>query len=76
MVRRDRWRWKGVREEQLRELALPEGDNVLLVAFLVIALHLHALTKVHQAFVDLASFSESCSSGLCLTGAFGAYIDY
>lgn len=41
---------------------LSEKEYTYFAAVLVIRLHLHTLTEIHQGLVDLASFCE-CGSG-------------
>lgn len=66
---------EGVGEEELGELALPEGDQGGCGRVRVVGLHLHALTEVHERFVDFACFGEGGAGGLCGACAFGACMD-
>jgi hypothetical protein len=74
-----------VGEEELGQFALTEGDDVLCLlvdrkkhsirgtyfgAVLIIGLHLHTLTKIHQRLVDLAGFSEGSTRSLCIACTF------
>lgn len=43
-----------------------------LISFLVIALHLHALTKVHQTLVDLSCLSKRSPGSLCVPRTLGS----
>lgn len=51
------------------------GRCTHLRSVLAIALHLEALTKIHQALVDFAGLSERCSSGLGIPRTLRPYRD-
>ena len=61
-------------EQDLGEFAGAEGNEGAFIAVLCVGLHLHALAKIHERFIDLASFRESSACSFGVASTFGTWV--